>query len=692
MEQYRPPAAGAEITIGDARIDVVNRRVFHGNDEITLSGRALDLFFCFVSNRDRLLTKREIAEQVWGVPQVEDNTIAQHVRAIRSAFRDKQVVRTVQGVGYKLNSEFFERPQPQLPQVPVPDIPQRPRFPWLRLFPATAVFLIIFIALEHPSTPHLGRPVPVTASRRAKQAPFLTDGITGYFTETEAGRYFLLRERLGDLHEKVMDLPVANPYVCGLSPDRRHLLLRSVPGEFDQLGPFYIADVGNSTVQPLGSLIGFDGAWSPSGNDIAISSEHDLLIVSRIGALTRTLARVSGSIWWPRWSPDGARIRFTENTPRNQARKLWDVRLKDGVLHQLFTDAQQITNPCCGSWTPDGKLFIFQTKFGDNTRLWVEREPYGWSWRVSKASPLVDGFRSPTLDPLGQEVFARGLTPRVEAVSVDLATGKYAVVLPDESGALDFSPDYKFIAISTIPGSELILKQLETGDERRLVASPVQAVSPKWSPDGRRVAFSRRVPGQPWRVCLTDWETGAVAEIYPKGPNQIDPAWSSDSRFIVFGGIPTIPDPDPTAHQIRIYDTRTGRLETLAHPAGAYEPAFSRNGTKIAAIEVDTQNLLICDFFSRTWRKVSDRRLLYPIWSRDNRWIYCSLTSPQGTSLVRVSLETSKYQQVLDVARIGTPSSYGRWFGWLPDGSLMAIRDHSVNDFYMFRWSNSIER
>jgi len=694
MEQYQPPAERDEIVIGETRIGIGSGRITRGDQEVQLSGRALELFLCLASNRDKRLTKRELAEKVWARPHVEDNAIAQHIRTIRAAFGSKDVIRTFPGVGYQLNSHFFEPPQKAEVPISIPHVASRRphRLGWSSLFAivsAIAVTLVILIRVLHPRARHLARAERITASRRAKQAPFLSDGSWGYFTETEAGRYFVIRKRLDDTAETVLPLGVPNPYACGLSPDKRHLLLRSVPGEFDQLGPLYIADTTNWSTRRLGRVAGFDGAWSPSGGTLAISSEHDLLLVNDNAAIMRTLARVSGSIWWPRWSPDGARIRFTENVPRSQIRKLWELQVKKGTLRQVFADDRQITNPCCGSWTPEGSLYVFQTKLGDDTQLWVASEDRWPKLASGKTALLIKGFRSPSLSPTGQEIFARGITARVEAVLLDLTSGNYSVVLPDESGAFDFAPDQKFLAISTIPGSELILKQLETGEEKRIVASPAQAVSPKWSPDGRRVAFSRRLPGQPWRICLTDWKTGRAEEVYPQGPNQIDPDWSPDGNLIAFGGIPTIPDPDANARQIRVYDTRNHRLDTLKYGAGAYEPTFSPSGTEVAAVEADTQNLLIYNFISRTWRNVLNQRVVYPIWSRDGRWIYCALTSPKSSSLIRIARDTLRVEPILDIAKIGTPSSYGRWFSLLPDGSLMALRDHSVNDFYMFRWSDS---
>lgn len=55
-----------EIRIGEIRIDLNNRKVFIGQQEIQLFRKEFDLLYYFAINKNRLLTKSAIAEYVWG--------------------------------------------------------------------------------------------------------------------------------------------------------------------------------------------------------------------------------------------------------------------------------------------------------------------------------------------------------------------------------------------------------------------------------------------------------------------------------------------------------------------------------------------------------------------------------------------------------------------------------------------------
>ncbi|KXK17128.1 MAG: winged helix family two component transcriptional regulator [Candidatus Parvibacillus calidus] len=55
-----------EISIGEIRIDLNNRKVFIGQQEIQLFRKEFDLLYYFAINKNRLLTKSAIAEYVWG--------------------------------------------------------------------------------------------------------------------------------------------------------------------------------------------------------------------------------------------------------------------------------------------------------------------------------------------------------------------------------------------------------------------------------------------------------------------------------------------------------------------------------------------------------------------------------------------------------------------------------------------------
>ncbi|MFN3003691.1 response regulator transcription factor [Mycolicibacterium wolinskyi] len=90
------------LTVGDYRIDLAERRVHQGEDEIHLTRTEFDLL-AFLAGRPRAAVAREtLLEHVWGwASEVETRTVDSHVKALRRKL-GSELIRTVHGVGYAL--------------------------------------------------------------------------------------------------------------------------------------------------------------------------------------------------------------------------------------------------------------------------------------------------------------------------------------------------------------------------------------------------------------------------------------------------------------------------------------------------------------------------------------------------------------------------------------------------------------
>lgn len=147
----------------------------------------------------------------------------------------------------------------------------------------------------------------------------------------------------------------------------------------------------------------------------------------------------------------------------------------------------------------------------------------------------------------------------------------------------DVSPDGRHVAFTTTRAGTTRLMVAETrdvaGTMRELVTSErfEQAFTPRYSPDGTRIAYSRWQRGGYRDVVLVDVETGRVTEVTHDRALDTGPAWSPDGRVLYFSS-------DRTGiANIYAYRLETGLLRQVTNViAGAYSPAPSPDGERLA--------------------------------------------------------------------------------------------------------------
>ena len=191
------------------------------------------------------------------------------------------------------------------------------------------------------------------------------------------------------------------------------------------------------------------------------STGTDLYLAKGDGTEARKLAALNGLAFWPRWSPDGARIRFSLNPKTDlNANTLWEMGADGNRLHQLLPGWTNPSADCCGSWTADGRYFVFQSMHGGIANVWAIRES-GTLFRQVNHEPvqLTSGptnTYSPTLDPAGKRVFVQTIQPRGELVRWDAQLRQYLPFLSGiQASALDFSKDGKWVTYVTFPNGYL---------------------------------------------------------------------------------------------------------------------------------------------------------------------------------------------------------------------------------------------
>lgn len=96
------------LTYSDLSIDAPSRTVLRGKRRIELSAREFDLLWVFAENAERVLTRSELLDLVWGIESdVVPNTVETYVSFLRAKIDSGEIVKlihTLRGVGYCLRA------------------------------------------------------------------------------------------------------------------------------------------------------------------------------------------------------------------------------------------------------------------------------------------------------------------------------------------------------------------------------------------------------------------------------------------------------------------------------------------------------------------------------------------------------------------------------------------------------------
>ena len=92
------------LTIGSISLDVQNYTVKKDNKVIHLTLKEFELFALLMKNPNRVFTRQELLNQVWGEHFVgETRTVDVHIGTLRTKLGDaSHLIKTIRGVGYRL--------------------------------------------------------------------------------------------------------------------------------------------------------------------------------------------------------------------------------------------------------------------------------------------------------------------------------------------------------------------------------------------------------------------------------------------------------------------------------------------------------------------------------------------------------------------------------------------------------------
>ncbi|WP_236910899.1 response regulator transcription factor, partial [Clostridium sp. Cult1] len=105
-ERFKHGSKMKLLTVGPLSINKQDRRVYIDDNEVFLTQKEFDLLLFLVENPNRVFSKEELFERVWGYDSLSDaSTITVHIARIREKIEDnpkgRTFIETVWGAGYR---------------------------------------------------------------------------------------------------------------------------------------------------------------------------------------------------------------------------------------------------------------------------------------------------------------------------------------------------------------------------------------------------------------------------------------------------------------------------------------------------------------------------------------------------------------------------------------------------------------
>jgi eukaryotic-like serine/threonine-protein kinase len=341
------------------------------------------------------------------------------------------------------------------------------------------------------------------------------------------------------------------------------------------------------------------------------------------------------------------------------------------------------------SLSPDGRSFVYASRAAGNWDIYLQRVGGKNPINLTKDSPTDD--TQPAFSPDGEHIafrsgregggiFVMGATGESARRLADF--GFYPAWSPDARNIVCTTADFFWVEAREARGQLFIIPAVAANAAsgvRRLQADIDDAVQPRWSPGGRRIAFwSVRPNRDVWTVSASG---GAPIPVTREPGTDWHPVWSPDGRFLYFlsdrGGSMNL-------WRVRI-DEDSGRVlakpeQVLTASADTFHYSLSADGHRLTYVnQVENTNIyrLAFDPVKETVSGApvpithGSRSAVMPDVSPDGEWVtFWTLRHPENIFITRAGGTGGVRLLTDDEHRDRQPR-------WSPDGKQIA--------FYSFR-------
>lgn len=348
----------------------------------------------------------------------------------------------------------------------------------------------------------------------------------------------------------------------GWSPDGHWLYYSSSSRDIAGMHDVYRVSLAGGTPVPVSADRYFSEYWSapaPDGRRVAITArgtrtaqwwrrgsshlDQTELWIVHPGAPPSYHRVTAGGAWeaWPMWAPDGETLYYMSDRDGHQ--NLWAMRLGGESEPLTRFRTGRVLWP---SISRDGRMITFERDFG----IWIyeigARQARELTITLRGAAAVAGAERRVTTNEVQEHALAPdgrkvAFTVRGEIFAASARNGGQAARVthtPALETNLAWAPDSRRLAYASWRNGtlDLFLYDFGTDTETQLTRSPVNDVTPQFSPDGRQLAFVR--DGRELR--LLDLETRRervlATGMFDRAPffSARGFEWSQDGRWIAY--------------------------------------------------------------------------------------------------------------------------------------------------------------
>ena len=477
-----------------------------------------------------------------------------------------------------------------------------------------------------------------------------------YASDTSGNQDLYLQSVSGERAINLTEGVDADDTQPAFSPDGEQIVFRS---ERDGGGLFVMGRTGES-VRRVADF-GFNPAWSPDGKRIVCATAaiwnrrmrppSELWIIDTGSGEKRLLTDVDAT--QPHWSPNGDRIAFWSVL---EGAELWTMSVDGGDRVRVTEDGHFDWNPV---WSPDGKYLYFSGDRRGAMNLWRVAISEETGEALGTPEPVTSGVAVDALhlsfsgDGRKVAYVAQTVTSNIQRVDFDPAAGEVRrepIAVTEGSNRIADpapSPDGEWLAYWTESEQEdLFVMRSDGSGRRQLTDDLAKDRYPRWSPDGKRIAFMSGRSGS-YQIWLIRPDGSGLRQLTDTADSASVPVWSPDGSRMVYLGEP---EEHPYLFEVETSwsDQEPQRLPTLDDGDDTFVAFdWSPDGRLAASLHSAGQfggGVIVYDFQSQRYEKLSDVGWA-PRWVASTDWMIASIDQ----TLVLIDSSTKEQKEVLSL-------------------------------------------